>query len=150
MWCRAWLYNSFCMNMDSQDYDLILAVEGKIVLMILNSSFQRNSIYQNDVVAVEIPEKMSQYSTDHFNKFKLLQLCSLQLLLVYLPLSIVCLCLCNGCVWICVYVCVCVCVCVVYMYFMCVYEIFSSHIDKFSLFYKCSNQLYHSYKVFLN
>ena len=109
MWCRAWLYDSFCMNMDSQDYDLILAVAGKIVLMILNSSFQRNSIYQNDVVAVEIPENMSKCSRKYSNKVKLLQICLLQLLWV-----------CNGCEWtcvcvwvcVCMYVCVCVCVCV--------------------------------------
>ena len=45
---------------------------GKIVLMILNSSFLRNSIYQNDVVAVEILEKMSKCSRKYFNKVKLL------------------------------------------------------------------------------
>ena len=83
--------------------------------MILNSSFQRNSIYQNDVVAVEIPENMSKCSRKHSNKVKLLQICLLQLLWV-----------CNGCEWtcvcvwvcVCMYVCVCVCECVwcVYVY----------------------------------
>ena len=110
MWYRAWLYDSFCMNMDSQDYDLILAVEGKIVLMILNSSFQRNSIYQNDVVAVEIPGNMSKCSRKQFHEVKLLQIgyCSCYG--------------CTGCEWICLCVCVCpvcvcgVCICVLSIY----------------------------------
>ena len=37
-------------------------------------SLQRNSFYQNDVVAVEIPEKISQCPRKHFNKIKLLQI----------------------------------------------------------------------------
>ena len=82
-------------------------MEGKIVLMILNSSFQRNSIYQSDVVAVEIPENMSKCSRKQFHEVKLLQICYCSCYGCTMVVSehvCVCVCVSDVCMW-CVYMC---------------------------------------------
>ena len=119
--------------------------------MILNSSFQRNSIYQNDVVAVEILENMSKCSRKYFNKVKLLIAAAMGVQWLWVNMCVcvsmcvyVCVCVCVWCVYVysvflyvlvCLSVCVCVCMVIVYMYTVCTCVCFCKSVCNISL--KC-------------